>query len=70
VHVTASSTGGGGDGAFASALGVPTVDGLGPVGGGYHTADEYVMVASLVERAVMAACLLVACAGGMPTPAR
>lgn len=50
-HLEATATGGGSDGAFTSALGVPTLDALGAVGGGYHTSEEFVTQSSLVERA-------------------
>ena len=37
-------TGGGSDGNFSAALGIPTLDGLGPAGGRYHSAEEYLEV--------------------------
>jgi glutamate carboxypeptidase len=43
--------GGGSDGNFTGALGVPTLDGLGPCGGGFHTQDEHVLASSLIPRA-------------------
>ena len=52
------STGGGSDGNFTGALGVPTLDGLGPVGDGAHAAHEYVEVAELPWRAALLAGLL------------
>jgi glutamate carboxypeptidase len=52
------STGGGSDGNFTGALGVPTLDGLGPVGDGAHAAHEYVDVAELPWRAALLAGLL------------
>ncbi len=42
--------GGGSDGNFTGALGVPTLDGLGVIGGGPHTLEEYVDIACLVPR--------------------
>ena len=39
--------GAGSDGNFSAALGVPTVDALGPSGGKSHTAEEYMLVASV-----------------------
>ncbi|MDR7483588.1 MAG: M20 family metallopeptidase [Armatimonadota bacterium] len=51
----AASTGGGSDGNFVAALGVPVLDGLGAVGGGFHSAEEYLEVASLPQRAVLLA---------------
>ena len=44
------ATGGGSDGNFTAALGVPTVDGMGPVGGRSHSVDEYLDLASLPSR--------------------
>jgi len=45
------AVGGGSDGNFTAALGIPTLDGLGAIGGGAHTPDEYVLVDALVPRA-------------------
>jgi glutamate carboxypeptidase len=50
--------GGGSDGNFTGALGVATLDGLGPEGGGFHTAEEYVLVDSLIPRARLLSGLL------------
>ncbi|MDN5855169.1 MAG: M20 family metallopeptidase [Actinomycetia bacterium] len=52
------SVGGASDGNFTAALGVPTLDGLGPVGHGAHTPQEWVDVASLPERARLIAAIL------------
>ena len=46
----APMTGGGSDANFTSALGVPTLDGLGADGDGAHTLQEYVVVSTLVRR--------------------
>jgi glutamate carboxypeptidase len=51
-------TGGGSDGNFTAALGVPTLDGLGAVGDGAHAAYEHVIVADLGWRAALVAGLL------------
>lgn len=51
-------TGGGSDGNFTAALGVPTLDGLGAIGNGAHSAVEHVIVRSLPERAALLAGLL------------
>lgn len=56
LHET--SVGGGSDGNLTAALGLPTLDGLGAVGAGLHTADEYVEVAALPGRAALLAGLL------------
>jgi glutamate carboxypeptidase len=52
------ATGGGSDGNFTAALGVPTLDGLGAPGAGAHAEDEHVLVASLPERAALLASAL------------
>ena len=44
------SVGGASDGNFTAGLGVPTLDGLGAVGGGAHADDEHVVVALIPER--------------------
>ena len=51
-------SGGGSDGNLTAALGVPTLDGLGAVGGGAHATDEHVSVADLSWRAALLAGLL------------
>ncbi len=43
--------GGGSDGNFTGALGIPTLDGLGPHGSGFHTQDEHILASSLIPRA-------------------
>jgi glutamate carboxypeptidase len=50
--------GGGSDGNFTGALGVPTLDGLGAVGEGAHSIDEHVIVSALPQRAALLAALL------------
>jgi glutamate carboxypeptidase len=52
------ATGGGSDGNFTAALGVPTLDGLGAIGDGAHAAHEYVDVTALPWRAALVAGLL------------
>ena len=49
------AVGGGSDGNFTAAIGVPTLDGLGAVGGGAHADHEYVVVATMPERARLVA---------------
>ena len=46
-------TGGGSDGNFTAALGVPTLDGLGIDGDGAHTLQEYGLVSSIAPRALL-----------------
>jgi glutamate carboxypeptidase len=52
------AVGGGSDGNFTAAAGVPTLDGLGAVGGGMHADDEHVLVATMPERAALLAELI------------
>lgn len=52
------STGGGSDGNFTAALGVPTLDGLGAVGDGAHAVHEHVEIAELARRAALLAGLI------------
>jgi glutamate carboxypeptidase len=47
------AVGGGSDGNFTAASGVPTLDGLGAVGGGAHADHEYVLVETMPERAAL-----------------
>jgi glutamate carboxypeptidase len=55
-----AATGGGSDGNFTAALGVPTLDGLGAVGGGAHAVHEHVVIDELPGRAALLASLLAA----------
>ena len=52
------STGGGSDGNFTAALGVPTLDGLGAIGDGAHARHEHVVIADLPWRAALLAGLV------------
>lgn len=52
------ATGGGSDGNFTAALGIPTLDGLGAEGDGAHALHEHVLVESLPFRAALVAGLL------------
>ena len=52
------ATGGGSDGNFTAALGVPTLDGLGPEGDGAHALHEHVLIDDLPWRAAFLATLL------------
>jgi glutamate carboxypeptidase len=51
-------TGGGSDGNFTAALGVPTLDGLGAIGDGAHALHEHVEIEQLPDRAALVAGLL------------
>jgi glutamate carboxypeptidase len=52
------SAGGGSDGNFTGAMGIPTLDGLGVQGAGGHTLEEHLLIDSLVPRAKLLARLL------------
>ncbi|MBR0667928.1 M20/M25/M40 family metallo-hydrolase [Roseomonas hellenica] len=52
------SSGGGSDGNFTGAMGIPTLDGLGVAGAKMHTLEEHIEIASLVPRAKLLAGLL------------
>jgi glutamate carboxypeptidase len=56
--VEEKSTGGGSDGNFTAAAGVPTLDGLGAVGEGAHASHESISVGELPRRAALLAGLL------------
>jgi glutamate carboxypeptidase len=58
VEIEESSTGGGSDGNFTAALGVPTLDGLGAVGEGAHAANESILVDRIADRTALIAKLL------------
>jgi glutamate carboxypeptidase len=58
VQIEEGSTGGGSDGNFSAALGIPTLDGLGAEGEGAHAAHEHVLTDSLPRRAALLAGLL------------
>jgi glutamate carboxypeptidase len=53
-----TSTGGGSDGNFCAALGVPVLDGLGGVGDGAHSPREHILIRTLPQRAALLAGLL------------
>ncbi len=58
-----AATGGGSDGNFTAALGVPTLDGLGAVGEGAHAAHEHIVTEHIVPRTALLAAML---SGGPP----
>jgi glutamate carboxypeptidase len=59
VELREGSAGGGSDGNFTAALGVPTLDGLGAVGDGAHAAHEHVDLDALPFRVALVAGLIV-----------
>jgi glutamate carboxypeptidase len=60
VDLEESMTGGGSDGNFTAALGVPTLDGLGAVGEGAHAPNESLLVNRIADRTALLAKLLAA----------
>lgn len=60
VTVEESVTGGGSDGNFTAALGIPTLDGLGAVGEGAHAANESILIDRIADRTALIAKLLAA----------
>ena len=57
-----AATGGASDANTTSGMGVPTLDGLGPVGGDDHAPGEYTEIDSIVPRTVLLAALLLTAA--------
>jgi glutamate carboxypeptidase len=55
-----AATGGGSDGNFTSALGVPTLDGMGAVGRGAHADSESIRIDALAPRIALLAAMIVA----------
>jgi glutamate carboxypeptidase len=60
VEVEESLSGGGSDGNFTAALGIPTLDGLGSVGEGAHAPNESILVDRIADRTALIAKLLAA----------
>lgn len=58
IAISEGSTGGGSDGNFTAALGIPTLDGLGAVGDGAHAVHEHLSISKLPERTALLARLL------------
>jgi glutamate carboxypeptidase len=58
LRLEESSTGGGSDGNFTAALGVPTLDGLGAVGEGAHAMNESILVDRIADRVALLAMLI------------
>ena len=63
MSLNGAETRAGSDGNFTAALGVPTLDGLGPEGAHSCSFDEYVVVASLPRRAALLAGII----AGLPS---
>jgi glutamate carboxypeptidase len=58
VDLEESSTGGGSDGNFTAALGIPTLDGLGAVGEGAHALNESILLDRIADRTALLAMLI------------
>ena len=58
VELEESTVGGGSDGNFTAALGVPTLDGLGAVGEGAHALNESILVDRIADRTALLAKLV------------
>ncbi|WP_394619959.1 M20 family metallopeptidase [Lentzea sp. JNUCC 0626] len=56
--VTQAAVGGASDGNFTAGLGIPTLDGLGAVGGGAHAENEHVLVSEIGPRTDLLAALV------------
>jgi glutamate carboxypeptidase len=63
IDLAEGGTGGGSDGNFTAALGVPTLDGLGPMGDGAHALHEHALISDLTWRAAFVAALVVRLGG-------
>jgi glutamate carboxypeptidase len=60
IELDESTVGGGSDGNFTAALGVPTLDGLGAVGEGAHALNESILVDRIADRTALLAKLVAA----------
>ena len=60
IRIAEEKRGGVSDACWLSYVGVPTVDGLGPLGDHDHTPDEYIVTESLFQRIELTANLLIA----------
>lgn len=60
IDLEESATGGGSDGNFTAALGIPTLDGLGGVGEGAHALNESILIDRIADRTALLAMLVAA----------
>ena len=58
MDLTSGGSGGGSDGNLVAARGIPVLDGMGAVGEGYHSEREYILAASLEQKARLIAALI------------
>ncbi|WP_290923936.1 M20 family metallopeptidase [Halodesulfovibrio sp.] len=62
IPVVGTATRGAADSGLPSSMGIPTICGMGPVGGNYHTPEEYIETHTLLERAKLLAASIIAVA--------
>lgn len=67
VPMVETHSGGGSDGNFTCAAGVPTLDGLGAIGNSWHSPKEHILVAPLARREALLRKLILTYAGERPT---
>lgn len=66
LSLVETRSGGGSDGNFTSAAGIPTLDGLGAIGNDWHSPNEHVLVGPLARRAALLRGLILHFAGHAP----
>jgi glutamate carboxypeptidase len=66
--VEGAAVGGGSDGNFTAGAGIPTLDGLGAVGGGAHARDEHVLVDWILRQTAQLAAMVATLLGTPATP--
>ncbi|GAA1957377.1 M20/M25/M40 family metallo-hydrolase [Nocardioides panacihumi] len=66
IDIQTADTGGSADANLLADLGLPVLDGLGPVGGGDHSADEWLDLVSAPDRLLLLAALIVDLCQGDP----
>ncbi|NGN98657.1 M20 family metallopeptidase [Grimontia sp. S25] len=63
MDITWQAVGGGSDANLTAVLGVPTLDGLGPIGAGFHSDEEYLVLESIAPRIELLKCVITKLAG-------
>lgn len=63
IDIKWQEVGGGSDANLTAVLGIPTLDGLGPAGAGFHSADEYLELESIEPRIKLLMTVLTKIAG-------
>ncbi|RSM88709.1 M20 family peptidase [Kibdelosporangium aridum] len=66
--LTSAAVGGASDGNFTAGIGIPTLDGLGAVGGGAHADDEHVLISALPGRTSLVSALVADVLAGRTSP--